>query len=197
MRLSPSIELGEIMASNSGSVDPSKYPDEIFDLYSVPAFDNRHPEVVPGRAIGSNKQIVAPGDVLLSKIVPHIRRSWVVGNKRGRRIIASGEWIVFRSKLIEPSYFRHVLVGDPFHIQFMQTVSGVGGSLLRARQLMLRRSKFHYLHCLNSVELQRCWIGWMPCVPNAVTASPNSIYSPNPSSSNSLATRPRILRGSR
>jgi type I restriction enzyme, S subunit len=28
---------------------------------------------------------------------------------------------------------RHVLVGDPFHQQFMQTVSGVGGSLLRAR----------------------------------------------------------------
>ena len=43
-------------------------------------------------------------------------------------MIASGEWIVFRSDKAAPAYLRHVLVGDPFHAQFMQTVSGVGGS---------------------------------------------------------------------
>ncbi|EQD36840.1 type I restriction/modification system specificity determinant hsdS, partial [mine drainage metagenome] len=91
------IELGEVMASKSGSVDPAKFLDEIFDLYSIPAFDRGEPEVVAGREIGSAKQIVGPEDVLLSKIVPHIRRAWVVGANRGRRIIASGEWIVFRS----------------------------------------------------------------------------------------------------
>ena len=127
------IALGEIMASKSGSVDPSKFPDEVFDLYSIPAFDNRHPEVVQGRAIGSAKQVVSPGDVLLSRIVPHIRRSWVVAHGSERRIIASGEWIVFRSDRVHPDYLRHVLVGDPFHAQFMNTVAGVGGSLLRAR----------------------------------------------------------------
>jgi type I restriction enzyme, S subunit len=121
------------MASKSGSVDPSKFPDEVFDLYSIPAFDSSRPEVVAGRAIGSAKQIVRPGDVLLSRIVPHIRRAWVVANERGRRIIASGEWIVFRSNRVHPDYLRHVLVGDPFHAQFMNTVAGVGGSLLRAR----------------------------------------------------------------
>ena len=134
-----SIELDEIMATKSGSVDPVKFPDELFDLYSIPAFDCGGPEVVAGREIGSAKQIVAPGDVLLSKIVPHIRRSWVVGANRGRRIIASGEWIVFRSDRVHPSYLRHVLVGDPFHAQFMSTVSGVGGSLLRARPAHVAR----------------------------------------------------------
>jgi type I restriction enzyme S subunit len=128
-----SIALGEIMASKSGSVDPSKFPDEVFDLYSIPAFDSGHPEVVAGKAIGSAKQVVRPGDVLLSRIVPHIRRAWVVANGSGRRIIASGEWIVFRSDRVHPDYLRHVLVGDPFHSQFMNTVAGVGGSLLRAR----------------------------------------------------------------
>ena len=63
-----------------------------------------------------------------SKIVPHIRRAWVVGDDRGRRLIDPGEWIVFRSEKVFPKYLRHVLVGDPFHQQFMQTVSGVGGS---------------------------------------------------------------------
>ena len=128
-----SVELGEIMASKSGSVDPSRFPDEVFDLYSIPAFDLREPEVVAGREIGSAKQVVEPGDVVLSKIVPHIRRTWVVGANRGRRIIASGEWIVFRSDQVHPQYLRHVLVGDSFHAEFMRTVSGVGGSLLRAR----------------------------------------------------------------
>jgi type I restriction enzyme S subunit len=48
-------------------------------------------------------------------------------------MIASGEWIVFRGQGFDPAYLRHVLMSDPFHAQFMQTVAGVGGSLLRAR----------------------------------------------------------------
>jgi type I restriction enzyme S subunit len=133
MNAVPHIPLGEIMAERLGSVDPSRHPQEIFDLYSIPAFDKGQPEVIAGGSIGSAKQIVRPGDVLLSRIVPHIRRAWVVGANSGRRIIASGEWIVFQSDRIDPRYLRHVLVGDPFHAQFMNTVSGVGGSLLRAR----------------------------------------------------------------
>lgn len=133
MSEAPMLPLAELMVKRAGSVDPSKFPDEQFDLYSIPAFDKGSHEVVAGSAIGSTKQVVAPNDVLLSKIVPHIRRSWVVGQNNNRRMIASGEWIVFRSNKVDPAYLRHVLVSDPFHAQFMQTVSGVGGSLLRAR----------------------------------------------------------------
>ena len=133
------VPLSELMATKTGSVDPSKYQAEAFDLYSIPAFDRGAPEVADGSAIGSAKQVVEPQDVLLSKIVPHIRRTWVVGEDRGRRLIASGEWIVFRSPRAEPSYLRQVLRSDPFHVQFMQTVAGVGGSLLRARPVQVAR----------------------------------------------------------
>lgn len=125
--------IGELMVSRSGTIDPSKFAEEQFDLYSVPAFDSRQPEILRGADIGSAKQLVRPGDVLLSKIVPHIRRAWVVGESRSRRLIASGEWIVFRDPRIDPAYLRQVVVGDPFHRQFMKTVAGIGGSLLRAR----------------------------------------------------------------
>jgi len=135
------LPLEELMAKRAGSVDPSKFPEEQFDLYSIPAFDRGCHEVVAGSEIGSTKQLVEPNDVLLSKIVPHIRRSWVVGKNGGRRMIASGEWIVFRSDKAAPAYLRHVLVGDPFHAQFMQTVSGVGGSLLRARPAQVAKIK--------------------------------------------------------
>jgi type I restriction enzyme S subunit len=108
-------------------------PEEVFELYSIPAFDDGSPERVQGAQIGSAKQIVESDDVLLSRIVPHIRRAWVVNDHTGLRQIGSGEWIIFRSKRFYSHYLRHILVSDQFHLQFMQTVAGVGGSLLRAR----------------------------------------------------------------
>ncbi len=127
------VSLRELMAPKIGAIDPSKYQDEEFDLYSVPAYDEGDPDMTQGKDIGSQKPIVKPGDVLLCRIVPHIRRAWVVREDRGRRIIASGEWIVFRSSRIHAPYLRHLFLGDRFHRQFMNTVAGVGGSLLRAR----------------------------------------------------------------
>lgn len=133
------VPLGDLMAAKTGSVDPSRHPDEAFDLYSIPSFDQGSAQVALGSAIGSAKQVVQPQDVLLSRIVPHIRRTWVVGEERGRRLIASGEWIVFRSSRVAPAYLRQVLRSDPFHVQYMQTVAGVGGSLLRARPAQVAR----------------------------------------------------------
>ena len=127
------ISTGDIALRKGGSVDPKKHQDEVFELYSIPAFDAGAPEVVAGSAIGSSKKAVQPNDVMISRIVPHIRRACVVGPANGHRQIASGEWIIFRDERIWPKYLRWVLVGDVFHSEFMRTVSGVGGSLLRAR----------------------------------------------------------------
>ena len=127
------ISTGDIALRKGGSVDPKKHQDEVFELYSIPAFDAGAPEVVTGSAIGSSKKAVQPNDVMISRIIPHIRRACVVGPANGHRQIASGEWIIFRDERIWPKYLRWLLVGDVFHSAFMRTVSGVGGSLLRAR----------------------------------------------------------------
>lgn len=137
----PLIEAGEFMVRRNGSIDPAKFPDEEFELHSIPAFDAGMPEVLRGSEIGSSKQIVQPGDVMISKIVPHIRRSSVVGPATGRRQIASSEWIIFRSEAFWPNYLRHLLVSDEFNAKFMRTVSGVGGSLLRARPAEVAKIK--------------------------------------------------------
>ncbi len=127
------VEVGQFMATPLPSVDPSKYPDERFELWSIPSHETRTPELPLGREIGSAKKGVQPNDVLLSRIVPHIRRTWVVEEARGgHRQIASGEWIVFRGDGFVPQYLARVLISDRFHRQFMQTVTGVGGSLSRA-----------------------------------------------------------------
>ena len=127
------ISTGDIALRKGGSVDPKKHQDEVFELYSIPAFDAGTPEVAAGSAIGSSKKAVQPNDVMISRIVPHIRRACVVGPANEHRQIASGEWIIFRDERIWPKYLRWLLVGDVFHSAFMRTVSGVGGSLLRAR----------------------------------------------------------------
>lgn len=129
----PEVALGDLMASKSRSVDPTNTLDETFELYSIPAFDAGVPEIVTGSAIGSTKQALEPGDVLLSRIVPHIRRVWPVGRGEGFRKLGSSEWIVFRTDRALPRYLRHLLANDRVHAEFMRTVSGVGGSLLRAR----------------------------------------------------------------
>jgi type I restriction enzyme S subunit len=115
------------------SLNPRRYPNEAFDLYSVPSYAVHAPDRTTGAEIGSTKQIVREDDVLLCKIVPHIRRAWRVPAHRESRQIASGEWIVLRDHGIEPEFLRSFVLSDVFHEQFMRTVSGVGGSLMRAR----------------------------------------------------------------
>lgn len=134
-------QLGELMVRGQQSVDPRKTPEEAFELYSIPAYDHGKADSVCGHEIGSAKKAVEPGDVLLSRIVPHIRRAWVVPETNGERQIASGEWIVFRHPSVQPRYLRHLLMSDSFHAHFMNTVAGVGGSLVRARPENVGRIK--------------------------------------------------------
>jgi type I restriction enzyme M protein len=127
------VPVGRFMKEGVKTVDPRNTPDEIFELWSIPAFDAGSPELLRGSEIASQKKVVAPGDILLSRIIPHIRRGWVVQeNTDSRRQIASTEWIVFSSDEVVPGFLRQLLVSDFFHPSFMQTITGVGGSLSRA-----------------------------------------------------------------
>ena len=115
------------------TIDPRTTPEEVFEMWSIPAYDAGRPELLRGCEIGSQKKVVFPGDVLLSRIIPHIRRAWVVrDSSSAKRQIASTEWIVFSSEMVVPEFLRQMLVSDPFHSAFMQTITGVGGSLTRA-----------------------------------------------------------------
>jgi type I restriction enzyme S subunit len=125
-------KLGLFLKTGTGSVNPINFQDEEFDLYSIPAYDLYTPETLRGFQIGSAKKIVQENDVLLSRIVPHIQRCWVVGPSSGRRQIGSGEWIVFDGNTINNRYLRFFLLSYSFHQKFMKTISGVGGSLTRA-----------------------------------------------------------------
>lgn len=127
----PTVKLGDIQRKVS-SINPAKSPDQEFSLYSIPAYDAGAPEKALGSAIKSNKIELQPGDTLLSKIVPHIRRSWIV-DEHETSSIGSSEWIVYQDDRLDSRFLRNFFLSDYFHAQFMQTVAGVGGSLNRAR----------------------------------------------------------------
>ncbi len=125
--------LGEINAYSGKTVEPQATPDEVFELYSVPIFSTKKPEVVQGQQIGSTKQSVQPGDVLLCKINPRINRVWQVSLKGAHDQICSSEWIVIRQPLINPDFLQYQLSEQSFRERLCAEVSGVGGSLTRAQ----------------------------------------------------------------
>ena len=124
--------LGDIRRKSSRSITPSKSPDQQFELYSVPVFPTRSPEIVTGQSVGSSKQLVEPRTVLLCKINPRINRVWVVANHSPHVKIASTEWIPFAPlKEVMPEYLCYYMQQNELRDFLAVTASGVGGSLMR------------------------------------------------------------------
>jgi type I restriction enzyme, S subunit len=131
--------IDELGIPSAESVNPANFTAERFALFSVPSFAVGSPESVLGNAIGSTKQRVQPGDVLLCKIVPHINRVWVVPPHHSDRQIASSEWIVIRNEHLDSHFLRYCLSGPSFRQEFLKDLTGIGGSLTRARPQTVRR----------------------------------------------------------
>lgn len=135
--------LGEIRRDTSRSISQEEMRGKTIELYSVPSFATGKPEIVEGDQIGSNKVTVQPGDVLICKINPRINRAWVVGESHGYPQIASTEWIVFsKQDGIIPDYLRYYFSTDTFRNYLAANVSGVGGSLMRVRPIVVERYPF-------------------------------------------------------
>lgn len=127
------VPLGEVNGFSGSTVNPASRPDELFELYSVPSFPTGKPERLLGSEIGSTKQTVKAGDVLISKINPRINRVWTVGPKSSEEQIASSEWIGFRSEAVRPAFANYYFRSQEFRDLLCSEVAGVGGSLTRAQ----------------------------------------------------------------
>ncbi len=125
--------IGAINKFSGSSVDPLDKPETIFELYSVPSSAEDYPEIIKGKEIGSTKQSVKKGDVLLCKINPRINRVWYVAQHTENPLIASSEWIVVRNEQIDSKYLMWCMRSEYFRDYMLSNVSGVGGSLMRAQ----------------------------------------------------------------
>jgi type I restriction enzyme, S subunit len=88
-------EVRDLLSLSREAVDPSEHPIETFDHYSIPAFDSGcWPSPDRGADIKSQKLLVAPGSVLISKLNPRTPRVWIPYEPRQPRPIASTEFLV-------------------------------------------------------------------------------------------------------
>ncbi|MGM9649628.1 MAG: restriction endonuclease subunit S [Butyricicoccaceae bacterium] len=125
--------IAEINQYQSATINPSKCPDQIYELYSIPSFDSQYPEIIKGSEIGSCKVVVEEGDILVCKINPRINRVWVVKHYTDYPLLASSEWIVIRNKEIESNYLKWYFSSPTFRNMLTSQVAGIGGSLTRAQ----------------------------------------------------------------
>ena len=135
--------LGEVHKDLAQAVNPAKAVAETFELYSVPNFPKSEPEIVVGGRIGSSKQSVVAGTVLLCGINPRLNRVWVVEPRTNSRIIASTEWIPFFPQTgIPPKYLAYFLQQHKMRDFLAARASGVGGSLMRVKASTLSEFPF-------------------------------------------------------
>jgi type I restriction enzyme S subunit len=122
-------KLNELAVIRVGTINPTNYASEMFELYSIPGFDNgRSPELLAGEQIRSSKVIVEPGDCLFSKLNPRINRVWIVGHRKEYRQIASTEFWPLHPRFLDgapaflPEYFEYLLSWPVFRNKFTANV---------------------------------------------------------------------------
>ena len=123
------VKFGDIVEIPKKTINPQKFPDTIFNHYSLPACDNGLiAEVQAGKDIMSNKIILQSNTTLFSKLNPRIKRIWftceVLPNS-----ICSTEFIPYRAKTdTEYSYIFSIVNSDAFYSSVMGCVNGATGS---------------------------------------------------------------------
>jgi type I restriction enzyme S subunit len=116
------------------AINPADFPEETFDHYSIPAFDERQlPLAETGKAIKSNKFIVATDAVLLSKLNPRIPRVWMPDVQQGRRSICSTEFLVLRPSRVSREYLYGLCTSAGLLQEFATMVTGTSGSHQRVK----------------------------------------------------------------
>jgi type I restriction enzyme S subunit len=130
-----SVRLGDLASLSRDSLNPARRPDELFDHYSIGAFDkDRTPSRDPGENIKSNKLVVPDRAVLISKINPRIPRTWYVAPRSERLSVASTEFfVVVPSAPSTTEYLYALLASGSFRARFAALASGTSGSHQRVR----------------------------------------------------------------
>jgi type I restriction enzyme S subunit len=125
----------EIATLSRDGINPGDFPTEVFDHYSIPAFDEgRQAKREIGEAIKSNKFVVRPEAVLLSKLNPRIERVWLPFPDSICRSLCSTEFLVLHPK--DPfgrEFVAGLVSSTPFQEVFVTLVTGTSGSHQRVQ----------------------------------------------------------------
>lgn len=107
--------LGEIAVMKTDSWSPAKNPDVVVEHYSIPALDEQHyPVFEIALGIKSNKYILTPNSVMISKLNPDTKRIWRPMCLSAHPV-CSTEFIVYEAiKNGQRDYIYSILDSVPF-----------------------------------------------------------------------------------
>jgi len=117
------------------NVVPANLKNELFDHYSLPAFDDgKRPTVELGNEILSNKYKVAAHSILVSKLNPRVPRIWPIGDLSSENSICSTEFQVLKPKNGKLYGYVYFLLRSNDAVDALtMAASGTSGSHQRVR----------------------------------------------------------------
>ena len=144
--------IGDFFTEGLKSINAPESPNQTYELWSVPSFETRAPEIVTGSQVGSTKRELRDGTILLGKINPHLNRIWVVNRRTNHPMIASQEWInVTAGDKWDTGYLARLLSSPSFNRSVCATAQGMG-SLTRANTKQVAQI---VVHCPPLKEQQK------------------------------------------
>lgn len=105
------VKLGEVVSLYAKTITPKK--DIMYNLYSLPAFDNGEKEQVLGKSIQSNKFVVPNKCILYNKLNVRFKRVWRIDTTEQNKI-CSTEFLplVVNETIVDYQYLYYVLISD-------------------------------------------------------------------------------------
>jgi len=123
-------KVSDLATLGRDGLNPGEFPNETFDHYSLPAFDEgRTPKPEKGDTIRSNKFIVPPNCVMVSKLNPRIPRIWLPDLRGQNRAVCSAEFLVATPKPgVSREFLYCLFINESFVSVFTTMVTGTSGS---------------------------------------------------------------------
>ena len=133
-RETPTIDLGDVMSISTQSIKPNDHIGEIWEHYSIPAYDEMHRPIFElADGLKSNKYVIDSDCILVSKLNPSTKRLWLP-RCTSKTSVCSTEFIVYRPKKVRyKSFYYAAIDSETFFAFLLSHVTGSTGRRQRSQ----------------------------------------------------------------
>lgn len=151
--LADHVALSDLIQTKTKTFNPKKTSETLVNHFSMPAFDeDQYPIIDKVTSIKSNKNIVEPFSVLVSKMNPQVKRVWLPNISDKILNVASTEFLTFTADSVEMQAFIFAIVNNKSYKQFL--MSNTTGST-NSRQRVLPRVAYSFEIAFNRIKAER------------------------------------------
>ncbi|AWE42087.1 restriction endonuclease subunit S [Actinobaculum sp. 313] len=130
----PTTDLSDVLTISTMSIAPMEHLGETWELFSIPAFDEkRRPVFERADEIKSNKYVIDNDCILISKLNPSTKRLWLPFCT-STRSVCSTEFIVYKPRRPEHKSFYYAAIDSPRFLEYLLAhITGSTGSRQRVQ----------------------------------------------------------------